>query len=145
MVICTQASSLFPTTTHQESKKLGSILWTSPNNCSPLFFFFGATGLFPSLAVRNHYGEGGRGLGKHLLSHVTHVRHFARSWQFRNELCMLPASSIPGMSTVRKLLKKKKRIYNKIEKGQPPIPALVIANIFQCLNTVNTYFQTLHW
>jgi hypothetical protein len=41
--------------------------------------------------------------------------------------------------------KKKKRIYNKIEKGQPPIPALVIANIFQCLNTVNTYFQTLHW
>lgn len=63
----------------------------------------------PSLVVRNHSEEGGGGPGKHLFSHVTHVRYFARSRQFRNELFMLLASSTPGMSTVGNFQRKKKK------------------------------------
>lgn len=138
MVICTHISSLFSTTTNQYS-----ILWMSPSNCSPLLFLFGITGMFPSLALRNHYEEGGRGFGKHSSSHVTHVRYCqelaVQRWT------MHAPSLFHSWNVYSEETSRKKRIDYKVEKGQFPIPALVIANIFQCLNIGHTYFQKLHW
>lgn len=122
MVICTHISSLFSTTTNQYS-----ILWMSPSNCSPLLFLFGITGMFPSLALRNHYEEGGRGFGKHSSSHVTHVRYCqelaVQGWT------MHAPSLFHSWNVYSEETSRKKRIDYKVEKGQFPIPALVIANI----------------